>query len=269
MKSRAFIIIAGTGLVIRIAVWLHVGLHEDKIYTGDGKEFEQIAHNLTEFGLYSKSANNPAIPDTRRTPVYPAWIALWKIITGPQYHPMIVTGTHLFFYLVIAVLIWQIAVRFFSTAVSATALSLYCFDLSGIANGSLLMAETLYAFFCISFALSLIQSHQYRKYQWSVFAGIALGLMTLTKPMSFYFVFLFAPVAVYMFIRHKVNRKFLAVSYSAISLFFLLTVSPWIVRNYSVAGIAQVSSIQDYQLLFLSSGDGESESGKYYSQRSG
>lgn len=246
--SRSLFILISIGIIVRLLIWLSAGFDRDIILTGDGKEFDALAFHIVHYGTFT--SGSPDIPDIRRTPVYPLWIAFIRWITGHHYHPAWVTLTHSLFYGLTVILIYRLMTQAFNHKTALIAAGLFSLDLSGIGNGILLMAESLYAMFLMLSVVGFYLFLRHTQYRYALFSGLCYGLMTLTKPMGFYFIPLLLPVVLISLWLKKSQRKIYLAGYSALVLGFAVIVVPWIMRNYANTGVMQVSSIQDYQLVY-------------------
>jgi hypothetical protein len=97
-------------------------------------------------------------------------------------------------------------------------------------SASLAHTESLYFFFMGLFVwttVMLVDSPDLKK---SLLVGLSLGLLTLCRPVT---LVLPALVAVYLLFRFRVRGVMLVVGLLSA---FLLSISPWTIRNYAVSG---------------------------------
>jgi 4-amino-4-deoxy-L-arabinose transferase-like glycosyltransferase len=85
--------------------------------------------------------------------------------------------------------------------------------------------------------------------------ALYLGMATLVRPISFLFSF----VAIfYILVLSNLNPKKRLINSVAFSVIFIVSISPWLLRNYSKYGEAKLSSISGYNLLLYNAASTES-----------
>ena len=111
---------------------------------------------------------------------------------------------------------------------------------------NLFLADTLFNFlftlFIFYFLKNLLDNKEI-KYKKSAFSGFLLGIATLTRPITQYFVVI--PV-VFLILKNRRLPKKSFVSAGIFVLFFLSVLSPWFIRNYVLFNRVFLSSIGDY-----------------------
>lgn len=180
---------------------------------------------------------------------YPAMLATIFIATGPS-----VLAAKLMNIALAAIGMWfsyRIAVQIFRSRYVGmlTVLLMACYA-NHIAYSAEVMSESL--FLCCSLAscyLILVQGGS----PWKLaLAGAMCGITTMVKPQ-----FLFIPLALLVFehLARPAPRpplRILARSLGIVTLTILLTLTPWIVRNYRITGHVQLVSGNSGLTLFLS-----------------
>lgn len=96
-----------------------------------------------------------------------------------------------------------------------------------------LWSETLFIFLFLVFLLFLFKFLENNSCKNGIIAGIALGITALTREIAFLFI---GPIAIWLFMntfpQNKV-KNFLK-NFSVVCIFMIITILPWVIRNYQV-----------------------------------
>jgi 4-amino-4-deoxy-L-arabinose transferase-like glycosyltransferase len=221
-------------------------IHSDGYY--------EIAYNLIHHKIFSFDSQPPIIPDSKRTPGYPLMIAaslyffnsLWLLavlqIFAGSFLPVLgrklsleITGNKRVadiagWLLVIEPVgiwlsVWQISETFFTLFLFLSTLLIIKFIKMNRPNNS------------VSLGSNLIIG----------WAGLLLGLATLIRPNTIYLpMVLIAAWCVYrLFLKEKMLVKKIVI----FLFIFILTLSPWLYRNYRTFGVAAISSAKEEALF--------------------
>ena len=190
-------------------------------------------------------------PDLANAPFYPTLLAgvlavlpfdynTPLLMSARTYRPeVIITALNQVLFFLGAVLIYYLGRRVFDRTVGAvsaivfvTAEVFWRFSISGLST-MLLLNLVLGVAWCL-----VRLDEEQRKDRpnttvinvWSIIAGILVGLCMLTR---YSFIFLLAPVAIYIAMLHPRFRGRIGVGIFAIA---LVLIAPWIVRNFIVSG---------------------------------
>lgn len=157
---------------------------------------------------------------------YPGFLSIiFSIFGGSLFWPKL---ANIFLYLAIILLIYFFSKRIFQNEEAARiTVLILAFYPNHIAYSSLLASEILFTLLIVLGALLFIAS---QKHPWLlIVVGLCLGIATLVKPQAILVPILF--IAIY----YK-NIKMLLKSGAIIYLMLLLTIAPWMVRNYMLFG---------------------------------
>lgn len=257
MMPKYFWWLIGAGLALRMLVWALAYDEPSRYMSSDSVEFQNIAINILDRGSYSKSSDDPSIPDLQRTPLFPLIIAGLYLLKSRD--PLIVLlFNHFVFVLTCFVLLW-ICRRFFSWHLGPLVLGIWTFDISAILAGNTMMAEIVFAWL---FLLTLGFLLAYLKglgFWWLAGCAALLGLLTLTKPAGAYFPLFIAGIILLPSVWSRLGKIKLALHVGCFLLIYLVILSPWLIRNYVSAGIVTISSMQEHQLLYYHAALVESE----------
>jgi 4-amino-4-deoxy-L-arabinose transferase-like glycosyltransferase len=93
----------------------------------------------------------------------------------------------------------------------------------------LILTEVLFLFLFLASFLLLFKSLEKRSYLYASLAGILFGLTSLTRSISFFFLFFLCGVCL-ISKKLRINLKYIIVT----TLLMTLTILPWTIRNYKV-----------------------------------
>lgn len=220
--------------------------HPQIRFTLDSGEFLWAARNLrNNDSLYAGDPRNPVVPSlyTRRTPFYPAVIALlWSFWADVRS----VIFLQMFLSLLNGYLLWSLlsfsGVRNPIRLVTVAAFLFYPANViytQLIMAGILLQSVLLASLFCLARFLTSGSS----RYLWSLNVGLSLAL--LTKPILMFF---WLPnLAFHAWLAVKRHKKSLLVP----ALLPLLVTVGWSYRNFQLTGLFRFSSIRQEMMEHL------------------
>ena len=203
----------------------------------DAKDYYMYALNMQEFGVYSRSVSGltgsstaPA-PDALRSPGYPMLLYPFvdRMISSQS-----VRNIQLFQAL-LSTLTVAILFLAFSRLLPfgwAFASALLVGISPHLVNTTIyVLSETLFAFLLsLMFLVGSLAADQRRNAMVLLLAGVTVGLAALTRPVLMYFL----PILIVLMAWHcRPGWKKVA---GCLSLGFLVIVSPWMIRNYTVLG---------------------------------
>jgi len=259
MKRRRMNVPRGLALAVAISLILRVGFllflnpfgWEEKTAVThmhpDGFEY----HNLAK-GIYSgvradenfmASVSWNVYPF--RTPVYPAFLAAVYLLFGVK--AWVVYAIQILFDACTVALIYCITSRVTSIRhAPAAAAAAYAASPVAVIYAMSFLSETLYTMILASSVLAVLMSQEREwKPKITLPAGFLFGLSTLVKPMSLYMP---GFAAVYVVLSSSVAvRKRLIYALLLLGV-YMLTLSPWQMRNLSVYGYYSLASVDGYNL---------------------
>jgi 4-amino-4-deoxy-L-arabinose transferase-like glycosyltransferase len=185
------------------------------------------------------------IDDSHRTPVYPLFIAFIYRLFGEGPLPIILaqillSGLTVFMtYLIGKVLL--------SEAAGLLAAFLMAISIESITHAFFLLTETLFTSLFLGSILAYVIFRQSRKRIWIYLSGGLMGLSILCRPIAAYFPYLFLILVFFDLARDVCERVTKAAIYA---LSYLVVIIPWMIWNYASIGIATITTISNYNLLF-------------------
>ncbi len=231
-------------LLIR-TFWLFIGpiRNPERVYIPDSYEYEQLAKNLIEQNKFSKQYGAPFIPDNKRTPIYPIFIAITYVIFGQQ--PIAVCFIQALISSITVLLTFFIGYLLHSKWVGFIAAIIILFSPFQIIYNGYLMSETLYtALLTMFFLLTILVVDKKISYFNIFLAGSVLGIATLCRPVSLY---LPVPLVAVFAIILK-NYKLKKILFFIIG--FSVVIFPWMTRNYFQTNNFRVTTINSINLKY-------------------
>jgi 4-amino-4-deoxy-L-arabinose transferase-like glycosyltransferase len=232
-------------LVFAFIVWKING--PSGFISRDTDSYLQPARSLLHGSfLANGSFSLQGMPETFRTPGYPLLLAP-AVFFG--HLVLIAVFENLLFAICSAWLLWQIATELMHDSRTAIwAVIFYCFEPIGFLNCLKLLTETAFTTLFLAFVWILVRFLREPTYSKLGLAALTLGAATYVRPVSLY-LGLFGVPLFFLFLRTLPWPK--RISWAALfPVLFALTLSPWILRNSSVAGLNSFSSIPDSNLYF-------------------
>ncbi len=200
----------------------------------DGHGYAAIAHNVLEGRGFSLEEEPPYLPDTKRVPLYPLFLAATFTITDGA--------------------LW-LAALLQTVMSSATALLVYIFTerVAGrraaffaglfaaiqpfnILLSTQILAEAVFTLCLLGVFTLFVWALHSRTYAHFLVGGIVAGIATLVKPVGQYIPFLLIPIIALG--QSGIKRLWNPLIYLV---GFLIIVSPWIARNNYAAGVPTLS----------------------------
>ncbi len=212
----------------------------------DAIGYFHLAENLRHQGVFSRSEQPPFAPDSVLTPVYPFFVAILLALAGGSL--WIVPVAQGLVNSLAAVMACKIGERLLGARAGFIAGLCYALDPSALVHTFSLLTESLFTFLFLAANLFLVHYFKKPALKSLLISAALLGVATLCRPVALYF--FVAATAIIFFINstsHKMRARNAAI-YVAV---FALTLSPWLVRNKFVFGVAQLTSIQGINLLLI------------------
>jgi 4-amino-4-deoxy-L-arabinose transferase-like glycosyltransferase len=195
----------------------------------DAEEYHIYATNILE------GRRLEVFPDGRplhplRPPLYSVFITLVYFIFGQ--HRIAVYGVQIFLTGLTSIIIYKISLQIFNDTKSAQFASiLYAFHLPTLINTAIYYPEILFTFTLILFVYTINRAFKKPTIWIFILTGFLIGLTTLVKPVVQFLPILILP-GLYFYLKEKRWKAFYYVAILIAA--YLITMSPWIIRNYKV-----------------------------------
>jgi 4-amino-4-deoxy-L-arabinose transferase-like glycosyltransferase len=185
------------------------------------------------------------INDPHRTPVYPLFIASIYWVVGEK--PLAVIVVQIFLSVLTVLMTYWLGKRLLSESVGLIAAFLMAVSIEAITHSFFLLTETLFTFLFLGSILAYILFDKSHRRIWLISSGLLMGIAILCRPIALYFPFLFLLVVLFRSAKNIMERILRSLIYGSCVFLVLL---PWVFWNYSTIGLATVTTISDYNLLF-------------------
>jgi 4-amino-4-deoxy-L-arabinose transferase-like glycosyltransferase len=224
----------------------------DRIVAPDTLSYERPALALARSGRFASSPTDLHVPETRRTPGYPGFMALAYAVFG-EHRPAIVLlqlglGTLTLW------ITYLIALRISGPGRARAALLVLTLELLSFVYSQLLMTETLFTLLIVCAAWTGVIALHTRRLAWVGGFGASLALATLVRPIAYY-LFPASLVGLALFgYRARLKVRETAIAVLVVSLPWVILVEGWRLRNYLMTDRAVVSEITAETLLWYRAG---------------
>ena len=241
-KVEIFIFLLAFGLRFLYAIFVLIFFgehgfiaHSDAIWF-----YLHGAENLVDRQIFSLSVDFPYMPDAYRVPLYTIFVAFFLWLKLPLFWIIFVQNVIAGF---ISVFIYRIGgLLGFSYGINLFAAILTALEPASIYWNNLLMSDYLFTFL---FILACYYFFLKRFY----FFALILGLATLTRPTSLYFLPLFMLLIIFENFKIREIRFHLPWRQIAVTtLIFFAILFPWLLRNKIVFNTWQLTSASWYNL---------------------
>jgi 4-amino-4-deoxy-L-arabinose transferase-like glycosyltransferase len=222
MWFRVFI-----GVVIALKIGLFWYFVEyGQFVDNDSALYIKLAENLVNNHVFSESLAAPFAAEVFRTPGYPAFLAALTSL-GMEGSYWVIFWQELIYGFCIF-LFYHFGKRLFDRNIVIAGVIFLLLDPGGVVHPKLIMSEVLFLpfFFLGLFAMGIYLRES--KWQYLITAGFLLGLGALVRPAVMYLP-LVITVTLCCFGFRNIKRWLHAGSFL---LMFIVTLSPWLVRNH-------------------------------------
>lgn len=207
----------------------------------DSYGYIQIAANLIDNGVFSQDFLPPLSPDYFRTPAYPLFLSLFRLLGTEVWVPVFIQVVITSF---TTAIVYQLAKALTSDKkCSMLAALIYAIEPASICFSSFVLTESFFVLLFTTALLYLVRFLKDRKGKDVYLFALFLGISTLTRPAPVYLVFVIFPLL--LFIRYTMWKTILLSI-----LVFVLTLSPWFIRTGMTFGKPFLTKLDDEMLLF-------------------
>jgi hypothetical protein len=210
----------------------------------DARQYRELADSVANGDGFQLSRGAARGPDLDRTPLYPLFVSCFG--RGWEAVPAVLLGQHALVILTAGIAALWARMRLRTPWAAGLAFVLLGADLTTMTYASYLLTECLFTF-CLTLAIALWPVEGDRNPGIRALAtGIAWGLATLTRPITFYL----APLLVMAWVLDRKRRALASRTVLIAVVSGGLVVGPWLVRNTMLAGHVILSTIEGENLLY-------------------
>jgi 4-amino-4-deoxy-L-arabinose transferase-like glycosyltransferase len=234
-------------LALRLALFVStLPTPERFLYAPDSYEYDRLAQNLAAGHGFSISASAPFEPDLRRTPVYPALLALVFWATNHNLASAILVNVAVS--VITVALTYGLASRLFGVPVAVGASLIMATDVTSITYSNLLLTEVTFTALLLMGILVLVDYVRAEHPSRAIVGGIFLGLSALCRPIGIFLGATTLPVFVIGTRGNGIRSRLF--SYFLLNVSCLLLLGIWLLRNYLTFGGADFSSVGAVNFYF-------------------
>lgn len=251
---KTLLLIFVVALLLRGLLFVMVSSEPERVLRRDADTYLQPALSVLAGEGFSQKNKPPFIPDVRRTPVYPLFIAAIYGVAGQN--PLAVAAVQVLISAAVAGLTYLLGRQLVADEEANLSGWLVALSLTSIVYAVVILTETLFTLLFLAMNLAFLHYRMNRQSGWLVIAGGLAGLSILCRPVAFFYPFLLVPL-LFFFVDGNWRRR------AQVAILLLLTtfvvIAPWIIRNYRIIGIPTISTISSFNLLFYNAISLESE----------
>jgi 4-amino-4-deoxy-L-arabinose transferase-like glycosyltransferase len=228
-----------------MALFTTVLAYPERTILPDSEKYIIYAENIMEGKGFSLQKDPPYAPSAFNTPLYPLFIATIYKIFGKNV--LIVAFIQIIFSTLTVLLTYYLGRYFFSEKIAYYGSLLFAFGLGPIVYSILLLTETLFTLLLLAGILCLFMYSSHNETKWIIFAGVLIGLSILCRPIALFLPVILAIILFLLFL-NSYRNIYISILIFLVSVACIIT--PWVIRNYRSLGVANVSIISSYNLLF-------------------
>jgi len=235
-------------LVLRFMLLIYISPYTPiKYYINpDAYNYERIALNIINHGVFSNELQRPYTPDVLRTPLYPTFLAVVYLFCDSSKTAVIL------FQIILGSLTVGLTYLFSLTLLQSRTVAIFAalilaLDPLTIMYANMLMTETLFTFFLVAGSVAFAKYFQSPRLIWLFVSAAMFACAALTRPISQYLPLALLPlISLAAISKQKKSASLRGLLF--VSVYFVL-IFVWIIRNNYVAGIWTLSGIGESTLV--------------------
>jgi 4-amino-4-deoxy-L-arabinose transferase-like glycosyltransferase len=242
-------VIFAVGFVLRLSLAVHVSPYPERFIQADAVGYDLIAVNMLSGNGFSREADAPYPPDNLRTLIYPLFIAFHYAIFG--HRPELVLYSQAFIGGLTVFAVFYIGKLVANPKIGMAAAGLFALSPHSITYTALLWSDTLYTFLLsVAIVFTILMLKDPSKTRWIYLSGLIMGLATFSHPRSLYLPLLFTTILLIVRLENRIPLRQVFIHVGTYILIFNLVLVPWRLRNYTVFGVPNVSSVPGVNMYF-------------------
>lgn len=241
--NRVLYLIIIFSICIRILLFLIYSPWDQQVLQNDVIKDDAVEYHDLALGILDTKDFTSF--QSFRTPGYPIFLAICYFLFGIR--PWVVLFIQILLNIVSLIIVYYLGKKLFNKRVGLISIIFFALDPHQILFANILLADTLFVTVFLSSILFLILGLKANKVTFLYISSFLLGVSTLIKPIAFLF-----PIVSIFLILFLLKIKYLyKFKYSFFYIIvFIITISPWLCRNYLKYEYAKLSSLPGYHLLF-------------------
>lgn len=247
MNRHIFIILV-LGLSVRLMLFFHFLDTPKFFWEDDSTTYIHSAENTLTGNGFSLKTQPPYIPDPFRTPGYPVFLMIHKILFGSYYAALI---TQLIMAAATAFIFFLLAKEYGSLKIGYLSSAIFIAMPFSIGINLKFMTQTFFTFILALAVWYWIKFLKYEENKHLLAVAILLPLLALIRPIAQFVYLPFLISFIYTaWIGGKLKARKIARVCLIIGAIFFVGIFPWLFRNYLTFGHFSLSSIISLQMYF-------------------
>ena len=241
--------ILAAGLLIRLILFSHFTDQSNFFLDDDSTGYLQLAENIRQGNGFSWEASAPYEPNSFRTPGYPFFLTMHRLITGTYRSALV---TQILLVLATALLMFLLARDWGHPLLGCLTAAVFLFMPFSIMVSIRYLTQPLFIFALMltTWVWMKFLKTDNNRYLW--LSALLFPVLALIRPIAVYIYlpFLLSYLWYHFRFGEGVNwTGFVWIVLLVVAVFFLV-LSPWLIRNWFLFGHFALSSISAYQLYF-------------------
>lgn len=221
-----FVFLVYLSITFRIAFFIYFVLNKGDTFSADSYLYINLANNLADIFEFSRDSHEPFSPEVFRTPGYPAFLAVLKLLGIHNIYWIIFCQEIIF--LVCVLIFFYYGRTLFSRNTIRISVLFMLLEPGGLAYPKEFLTEVLFLPWITSGLLAIGYYCRFLKIRYLFFAGLLFGVGAMVRPGIIYLPIVITIVLIVVTIKNK--KTWWHACIFIIS--FALSISPWLVRNY-------------------------------------
>lgn len=247
--DRTLFAILAVGLAVRLFLFFYFLDTPKFFWDDDSSSYLNTAENTLLGNGFSRVDEPPYEPDAFRTPGYPIFLLLHKVIFG-SYHLALITQSLLV--IGIAWIIFLLAKDYGSAKIGYWAAAVFLAMPFSIQVSLKFLTQSFFAFvlmLSVWFWLKFLKDNEGK---YLLITALSLPLLAFIRPIAQFIYLPFLLSFVYTgWIYGRLSLKSVLKTGLILGIIFFVGISPWLYRNYTTFGHFSLSSIIPSQMYFF------------------
>lgn len=247
--NKTLFVILAVGLVVRLFLFFYFLDTPRFFWDDDSSSYLNTAENTLSVNGFSRVNEPPYEPDAFRTPGYPIFLLLHKVIFGSYYSVLI---TQSILAVGIAWMIFLLAKDYGSAKIGYWAAAIFLAMPFSIQVSLKFLTQSFFAFVLMLSVWFWIKFLKNNQGKYLLITALSLPLLALIRPIAQFIYLPFLLSFIYAnWIHGKLKIKELLKVGLILGVIFFVGILPWLYRNYATFGHFSLSSIIPSQMYFF------------------
>ena len=246
-KKILFVILL-CGLLVRFSLIFFI--NNPRLFNdADSVEYLAIAENMRLGHGFSWDGSEPYRPNSFRTPIYPGFLFLSRILSGSYESALVIQSILV---VLSAYFLFLIGKEYFSRKIALWSTAIFLFVPFSLNVSVKFLTQSLFSFLLILSVWGWLKFLKTGRSRYFILVSFILPALALTRPIAQYIILVFVLSLFYSAYTRQINLNLWGFLKKALMMtsIFILVLLPWLMRNYKTLGYFKLSSITPYQLYF-------------------